>query len=136
VRVAVERTRRGREDQRVVLGSELGGPPPEERDVLGIDTPGAVEPIGPKMRPRDPFSAGARPPPGRYLPYADPTQDSGTPKYRRCRLVGLYINPRHVDGEVRTQFLLCFRARILGGDLSASSETKEVRFVPLDEPNM
>jgi ADP-ribose pyrophosphatase YjhB (NUDIX family) len=53
------------------------------------------------------------------------------------QLVGVYTNPRHVmaydDGEVRQQFSLCFRARILGGELRTSSETKEVRFVPLDE---
>ena len=34
-------------------------------------------------------------------------------------LVGLYTNPAHVmaydDGEVRQQFSLCFRARVLGG---------------------
>jgi arginase family enzyme len=37
------------------------------------------------------------------------------------------------DGEVRQQFSLCLRARILGGELRTSSETKEVRFVTLDE---
>jgi hypothetical protein len=28
------------------------------------------------------------------------------------------------DGEVRQQFSLCFRARILGGELRTSSETR------------
>jgi hypothetical protein len=37
------------------------------------------------------------------------------------------------DGEVRQQFSLCFRARVLGGELRTSSETKEVRYVPLDQ---
>src|SRR5262245_38109870 len=34
-------------------------------------------------------------------------------------LVGIYSNPRHVvefsDGEVRQQFSICFRARVVGG---------------------
>ncbi len=52
-------------------------------------------------------------------------------------LVGVYTNPRHViaydDGEVRQQFSLCFRARLLGGVIGTSSETKDVRFVAVDE---
>jgi 8-oxo-dGTP pyrophosphatase MutT (NUDIX family) len=36
-------------------------------------------------------------------------------------LVGMYTNPHHVmaydDGELRQQFSLCFRARILAGGL-------------------
>jgi ADP-ribose pyrophosphatase YjhB (NUDIX family) len=48
-------------------------------------------------------------------------------------LVGVYTNPRHViaydDGEVRQQFSLCFRTRLLGGQLATSSETSEVEFV-------
>lgn len=51
-------------------------------------------------------------------------------------LVGLYTNPNHVmaydDGEVRQQFSICFTARITGGELRTSSETKEVAFVPRD----
>ncbi|WP_246459242.1 NUDIX hydrolase [Streptomyces himalayensis] len=57
-------------------------------------------------------------------------------------LVGLYTNPAHVmaydDGEVRQQFSIRFTARIVGGELRTSSESKEVAFVPpsrLDEPN-
>jgi len=50
-------------------------------------------------------------------------------------LVGVYTNPRHVmaydDGEVRQQFSLCFRAELLGGTIATSSETSEVRFVPV-----
>lgn len=52
-------------------------------------------------------------------------------------LVGVYTNPRHViaydDGEVRQQFSLCFRATLLGGTIATSSETSEVRFVPVSE---
>jgi 8-oxo-dGTP pyrophosphatase MutT (NUDIX family) len=48
-------------------------------------------------------------------------------------LVGIYSDPRHViaydDGEVRQQFSLCFRARPVGGFLSSSSESSEVRWV-------
>lgn len=48
-------------------------------------------------------------------------------------LVGLYTNPAHVmaydDGEVRQQFSICFTARITGGALRTSSESKEVAFV-------
>jgi len=50
-------------------------------------------------------------------------------------LVGLYTNPGHVmaydDGEVRQQCSACFTSRLLGGQLTTSSETKEVRFVPV-----
>ncbi|MER5912089.1 NUDIX domain-containing protein [Streptomyces sp. NPDC001982] len=58
-------------------------------------------------------------------------------------LVGLYTNPAHVmaydDGEVRQQFSICFTARIIGGELRTSSESKEVAFVApseLDELNI
>lgn len=48
-------------------------------------------------------------------------------------LVGIYTNPAHVmaydDGEVRQQFSICFRARIVGGELRTSSESREVAFV-------
>jgi 8-oxo-dGTP pyrophosphatase MutT (NUDIX family) len=48
-------------------------------------------------------------------------------------LVGIYSDPRHViaydDGEVRQQFSLCFRARPIGGALSPSSESSDVRWV-------
>jgi ADP-ribose pyrophosphatase YjhB (NUDIX family) len=52
-------------------------------------------------------------------------------------LVGVYTNPGHVmvydDGEVRQQFSLCFHTRLLGGEISTSSETKDVRFVAVDQ---
>lgn len=50
-------------------------------------------------------------------------------------IVGLYTNPQHVlaydDGEVRQQCSACFTSHLLGGELRTSSETREVRFVPL-----
>ncbi|MEU9995501.1 NUDIX domain-containing protein [Streptomyces sp. NPDC050848] len=48
-------------------------------------------------------------------------------------LVGTYTDPRHVieysDGEVRRQFNICFSARIVGGALSISDESTDLRFV-------
>lgn len=48
-------------------------------------------------------------------------------------IVGIYTNPRHVmaydDGEVRQQCSICFTTRLLGGELTTSSETSEVIFV-------
>lgn len=48
-------------------------------------------------------------------------------------LIGIYTNPAHVmaydDGEVRQQFSICFHARITGGKLRTSSESKEAAFV-------
>ena len=45
-------------------------------------------------------------------------------------LTGTYTNPRHVmaydDGEVRQQFSLAFRARLVGGTARTSSESSEV----------
>ena len=50
-------------------------------------------------------------------------------------LVGIYSNPRHVaaydDGEVRQEFSICLTARVLNGSLRTSSESSEVRFVPV-----
>ena len=52
-------------------------------------------------------------------------------------LVGTYTDPRHViaysDGEVRRQFNVCFTARVLGGTLTISDESTELRFVPPEE---
>ncbi|MFF8535363.1 NUDIX domain-containing protein [Streptomyces sp. NPDC015532] len=50
---------------------------------------------------------------------------------------GIYTDPGHVmkydDGEVRQQFSICFRARLLGGEARTSSESTEVRwFAPAD----
>ncbi|MFI5532022.1 NUDIX hydrolase [Kitasatospora sp. NPDC051853] len=48
-------------------------------------------------------------------------------------LVGTYTDPRHViaypDGEVRRQFNICFRARLLGGELTLSDESTDLRWV-------
>ena len=50
-------------------------------------------------------------------------------------LVGIYSNPHHVaaydDGEVRQEFSICLTARVLDGSLRTSSESSEVRFVPV-----
>lgn len=53
-------------------------------------------------------------------------------------LVGIYTDPRHVigfsDGEVRQQFTLSFRCRLLGGQLQQSDrESHELRWVRRDE---
>lgn len=48
-------------------------------------------------------------------------------------LTGTYTNPAHVmaydDGEVRQQFSLAFRARLLGGSAATSSESDQVEWV-------
>ncbi|MFF5719795.1 NUDIX hydrolase [Streptomyces buecherae] len=48
-------------------------------------------------------------------------------------LVGTYTDPRHIiaytDGEVRRQFNVCFTARVIGGTLTISDESTELRFV-------
>ncbi len=52
-------------------------------------------------------------------------------------LTGTYTNPRHVmaydDGEVRQQFSLAFRARLIGGETATSSESDEVEWVGVEE---
>ncbi|MEV6816589.1 NUDIX domain-containing protein [Micromonospora sp. NPDC051296] len=52
-------------------------------------------------------------------------------------LVGVYSNPNHVvaydDGEVRQQFAICVRARTVGGNLTGSSESADVRWVRREE---
>ena len=51
-------------------------------------------------------------------------------------VVGLYPIPGLViaydDGEVRQQCSVCFTTRLLGGEVTTSSETSEVGFVPLE----
>ncbi|MFI2026719.1 NUDIX hydrolase [Streptomyces buecherae] len=51
-------------------------------------------------------------------------------------LVGTYTDPRHIiahtDGEVRRQFNVCFTARVIGGTLTISDESTELRFVSPD----
>ncbi len=48
-------------------------------------------------------------------------------------LTGTYTNPHHVitydDGEVRQQFSLAFRARLLGGQARTSTESSQVAWV-------
>lgn len=48
-------------------------------------------------------------------------------------LIGVYSNPNHViaydDGEVRQEFSICFRAKMLSGELQTSNESVEVRWV-------
>jgi ADP-ribose pyrophosphatase YjhB (NUDIX family) len=48
-------------------------------------------------------------------------------------LVGIYSDPNHVaaydDGEVRQEFSICFKTRMLGGTITTSQESSEVRFV-------
>ncbi|MFG2769787.1 NUDIX domain-containing protein [Streptomyces sp. NPDC048350] len=56
-------------------------------------------------------------------------------------LVGTYTDPRHIieysDGEVRRQFNVCFRARVVGGTLAISDESTELRFVsPAEVPDL
>lgn len=54
-------------------------------------------------------------------------------------LTGTYTNPRHVmaydDGEVRQQFSIAFRARLIGGEARTSSESKEVAWLTPDQIN-
>lgn len=49
-------------------------------------------------------------------------------------LIGVYTNPRHVmaytDGEVRQQFSLCFRTRLIGGELRIDSESTDIAWTP------
>lgn len=49
-------------------------------------------------------------------------------------LVGIYSNPEHVlaydDGEVRQEFSICFRARLVAGSPRTSDESSEVVWVP------
>ena len=48
-------------------------------------------------------------------------------------LTGTYTNPGHVmaydDGEVRQQFSIAFRARLVGGEARTSSESREVAWL-------
>ncbi|GAA1439981.1 NUDIX domain-containing protein [Nocardiopsis tropica] len=52
-------------------------------------------------------------------------------------LLGTYTDARHViaysDGEVRRQFNVCFRARVVGGELAVSDESHEVRWFTPEE---
>jgi ADP-ribose pyrophosphatase YjhB (NUDIX family) len=48
-------------------------------------------------------------------------------------LIGIYSDPRHViaydDGEIRQEFSICFRAHPIGGQLTPSSESRQVHWV-------
>lgn len=48
-------------------------------------------------------------------------------------IVGVYSDPAHLieyaDGEIRQQFAICFRTRLLGGDLRTSDESTDLRWV-------
>ena len=51
---------------------------------------------------------------------------------------GIYTDPGHVmlytsNGEVRQEFSIVLTARATGGQPTPSSETSEVRWVPLDQ---
>ena len=52
-------------------------------------------------------------------------------------IVGIYSDPKHVfaydDGEVRQEFSVCFRCRVLAGDLARSDESFEVGFYTAGE---
>lgn len=53
-------------------------------------------------------------------------------------LVGIYTDPRHVilytsDDECRQEFSVVFRARAVSGDLTTSSESREVAWIPAAE---
>ena len=52
-------------------------------------------------------------------------------------LVGIYSDPQHLmaysDGEVRQQFSICFRCRLLGGTLAKDDESHEIRWVDQQE---
>ncbi len=53
-------------------------------------------------------------------------------------IVGIYSDPKHVllytsNGEVRQEFSIVLAARATGGQPTPSSETSEVRWVPLGE---
>jgi 8-oxo-dGTP pyrophosphatase MutT (NUDIX family) len=48
-------------------------------------------------------------------------------------LVGIYSDPGHIiqfsDGETRQEFSLCFSARPVGGSISVSTESRDVRWI-------
>lgn len=56
---------------------------------------------------------------------------------RPLYVVAVYSDPGHVveysDGEVRQQFSVCFACEVVGGQISVSDESTEVRFVDRTE---
>lgn len=53
-------------------------------------------------------------------------------KVEISRCIGIYSDPHHriafSDGEVRQQFSICFACQIIGGQLTMSHESTELRF--------
>lgn len=53
------------------------------------------------------------------------------------RVVGIYSDPEHVfaysNGEVRQEFSVCFACEILGGEISKSDESLDVKFWSVEE---
>jgi ADP-ribose pyrophosphatase YjhB (NUDIX family) len=53
------------------------------------------------------------------------------------RLVGVYSDPEHVfaydDGEVRQEFNVCIACRVVGGELAAGDEAREVGWFTPEE---
>jgi ADP-ribose pyrophosphatase YjhB (NUDIX family) len=52
-------------------------------------------------------------------------------------ITGIYTNPKHVmaydDGEVRQQFSIAFRARLVGGERRTSSESSDVEWLSVKQ---
>ncbi|MBF6236648.1 NUDIX domain-containing protein [Nocardia otitidiscaviarum] len=52
------------------------------------------------------------------------------------KMIGVFSNPDHViaydDGEVRQEFSICFIAKPTGGELRTSSESKDVKWVAVE----
>jgi ADP-ribose pyrophosphatase YjhB (NUDIX family) len=52
-------------------------------------------------------------------------------------LIGIYTDPHHViaytNGDVRQEFSITYRARIIGGSITVSHESTEVRFIDVHE---
>ncbi|MFI6813207.1 NUDIX hydrolase [Nonomuraea sp. NPDC050328] len=52
-------------------------------------------------------------------------------------MVGLYTDARHIiaysDGEVRRQFNICLKGRVVSGEMAISGESTELRWVPMEE---
>lgn len=53
------------------------------------------------------------------------------------KCIGIYTDPNHViafsDGEVRQQFSICFACKIVGGEITVSSESTRVEFFTKEE---
>ncbi|MEU4821831.1 NUDIX domain-containing protein [Actinomadura sp. NPDC023710] len=55
-----------------------------------------------------------------------------------AKLVGIYSDPKHVihytsNGEVRQEFTILLKGRVVGGDLRTSNESAEVRWMTYRE---